>query len=149
MTHQCVSCLSHTIADTTFFPDHWPLFSYESEARGEKSPESKFATTGYWGRTMVVLGFNVTWTAKVISWRSVMHMCFLAFSHEYLHNFSYQSHWLLFSHTSAEMRGENTQERKVPSAGDRTHNHQVMSPTCSPLSHRGQARTMQVRHTNN
>ena len=26
-------------------------------------------------------------------------------------------------------------ERKVASTGDRNHNHQVMSPTCSPLSH--------------
>ena len=31
-------------------------------------------------------GFNVTLTAKVISWRSVTHMCFLAFSHQYEHN---------------------------------------------------------------
>ena len=27
--------------------------------------------------------FNATLTAKVISWRSVTHMCFLAFSHQY------------------------------------------------------------------
>ena len=32
----------------------------------------------------VVLGFNATLTAKVISWRSVTHMCFLAFSHQYV-----------------------------------------------------------------
>ena len=31
----------------------------------------------------VVLGFNSTLTAKVISWRSVTHMCFLAFLHQY------------------------------------------------------------------
>ena len=48
---------------------------------------------------------------------------------------SFQSHRLLFSHASAEMRGENMPERKLASNGDRTHNHQVMSPTCSPLSH--------------
>ena len=48
---------------------------------------------------------------------------------------SFRSHWLLFSHASAEVRGENTPERKVASTGDRTHNHQVMSPTHSPLSH--------------
>ena len=40
-----------------------------------------------------------------------------------------------FSHASAEVRGENMPERKVASTGDRTHNHQVMSPTRSPLSH--------------
>ena len=82
---------------------------------------------------LVVLGFNATLTAKVISWQSVTHMCFLAFSHQYLHNFSFQSHRLLFSHASADVRGENTPERKVASTGDRTHNHQVMSPTRSPL----------------
>ena len=32
---------------------------------------------------LVVLEFNATLTAKVISWRSVPHMCFLAFSHQY------------------------------------------------------------------
>ena len=48
-----------------------------------------------------------------------------------------QSHRLLFSHASAEVRGENTPERKVASTWDRTHNHQVMSPTRSPLSHPG------------
>ena len=62
-------------------------------------------------------------------------MCFLAFSDQYFHNFSFQSHRLLFSHASAEVRGENTPERKVASTGDRTHNHQVMSPTRSTLSH--------------
>ena len=38
-----------------------------------------------WGQfwLLVVLGFNATLTAKVISWRLMMHMCFLAFSHQY------------------------------------------------------------------
>ena len=35
-------------------------------------------------------------------------------------------------------RGEKTPERKFASTGYRTHNHQVMSPTRSPLSHPGQ-----------
>ena len=51
----------------------------------------------------------------------------------------FQSHQLLFSHASAEVRGENTPERKVASTGDQTHNHQVMSQTRSPLSHPGGA----------
>ena len=46
-------------------------------------------------------------------------------------------HRLLFSHASAEMRGKNTPERKFTSTRYQTHNHQVMSPTCSPLSHPG------------
>ena len=32
---------------------------------------------------LVVLGFNPTLTAMVISWQSVTHMYFLAFSHQY------------------------------------------------------------------
>ena len=41
------------------------------------------------------------------------------------------------SHVSAEVKGENMPERKVASTGDRTHKHQVMSPTRSPLIHPG------------
>ena len=48
---------------------------------------------------------------------------------------SFQSHRLLFSNASAGVRGENTQERKFASTGSRTHNHQVMSSTRSPLNH--------------
>ena len=48
---------------------------------------------------------------------------------------SFQSHRLLFSHASAEVRGENTPERNFASTGSPTHNHQVISPTCSPLNH--------------
>ena len=32
---------------------------------------------------LVVLGFNATLTAKIISWRLMTHMCFPAFSHQY------------------------------------------------------------------
>ena len=49
-------------------------------------------------------------------------MCFLAFSHQCLDKFSFQSNRLLFSHASAEVRGENTTGRKFALAGDRTHN---------------------------
>ena len=48
---------------------------------------------------------------------------------------------LPFSHADAEVRGENTLERKYASMGERTHNHQVMSPTRSPLSHPDEAVT--------
>ena len=44
---------------------------------------------------------------------------------------SLQSHGLLFSHASAEMRGKNTPERKLASTVYRTRNHQVTSPTLS------------------
>ena len=47
---------------------------------------------------------------------------------------SFQSHRLLFSHASAEVRGENTLERKLTLPGYQTHNHQVKSPTRSPMS---------------
>ena len=55
---------------------------------------------------------------------------------------SFQSHRRLFSHAPAEVRGENTPERKVASTGDRTHNHQVMTPTRSPLSHQSLERIL-------
>ena len=52
---------------------------------------------------------------------------------------SFQSHQLLFSHASAEVRGENMPQRKFASAEDPNHNHQVMSPTHSQLGHQGKA----------
>ena len=52
---------------------------------------------------------------------------------------SFQSHRLLFSHASAEVRGENMPKGKFTSTRNRTHDHQVMSPTGSPLSHRSRA----------
>ena len=48
---------------------------------------------------------------------------------------SFQSHRQVFSHASAEVRGENTPERNFASTWSRTHNHQVMSPIRSPLRH--------------
>ena len=50
---------------------------------------------------------------------------------------SFQSHQLLFSRASAEERGENTPGRKFASTRSKIHNHQVMHPTCSPMSHPG------------
>ena len=44
-----------------------------------------------------------------------------------LSQLSLQSHRLLFSHASADVRGKNTPERKFASTGYRTHNQQVMS----------------------
>ena len=45
---------------------------------------------------------------------------------------SFQSHRPLFSHVSADMRGENTPERNFASTGSGTHNQQVISPTRTP-----------------
>ena len=63
---------------------------------------------------LVVLGLNATLTAKVISWRSVTHICFLAFSHQYYHNFSFQSHRLLFPH-AVSLCGNGLKSQKRPS----------------------------------
>ena len=52
---------------------------------------------------------------------------------------SFQSHRLLFSDASVEVRGKNTPERNFASTGSRTHNYQVMSPKRSSLSHPGGA----------
>ena len=46
---------------------------------------------------------------------------------------SFQSHRLLFSHISAEVRGKNMPERKFASTVHRTCNHQVMSPTLTTV----------------
>ena len=62
---------------------------------------------------LVVLGFN-TITAKVISWRSLTHMCFLAFSHSTNTTFLSKA----TNYFSAEVRGKNTPERKVAATGD-------------------------------
>ena len=59
---------------------------------------------------------------------------------------SFQSHRLLFLHPSAEVRGENKPERKVASTGDRTRNHQVLSPTRLSLCHPGGAFNGQQCH---
>ena len=48
---------------------------------------------------------------------------------------SFQSHRPLLSHALAELRGENTPEKKLASTGSRTHNHPVTGPTRSPMSH--------------
>ena len=85
---------------------------------------------------LVVWGFNATLTAKVMSWRSVIHV-FPGFLTPVLTQISFQSHQLLFSYASAEERGENTPERKILSTGNQAHNHQVMSPTRLPLIHPG------------
>ena len=52
---------------------------------------------------------------------------------------SFQGQRQLFSHASAEVRGENTLERNFASTGTQTHNSQVMHLTFSPLSHPGRA----------
>ena len=57
------------------FGPNWP------RCLGGKDVYNKMLTTDKgW---LVVLGFNATLTAKIISWRSVTHMCFLALSYQY------------------------------------------------------------------
>ena len=67
------------------------------------------------------------------------HM-FSGFLTPVLTQLSFQCHRLLSSQASAEVRVENTPERKFASARDRTRNHQFMSPTRSQLSHPGGSR---------
>ena len=57
-----------------------------------------------------------------------MHM-FPGFLTSVLTQTSFQSHQLLFSHASAEVRDENMWERNFGSTRSQTHNHQVMSLT--------------------
>ena len=53
---------------------------FDSFYNMEDMAQTKSGWTDGW---LVVLAFNATLTAKVISWRSMTHMCFLAFSHHY------------------------------------------------------------------
>ena len=63
---------------------------------------------------------------------------FPGFLTQVLTRISFQSHQILFSHASAEVRGKNMRERNIASTGSQTHNHhKVMSLTHSPLSHPG------------
>ena len=90
---------------------------------------------------LVVLGFNAALTAKVMSWRSVTHANFLAFSRQYQHstNTTFFPKLPTTFLTCFSMRGENMPERKFASTGHQTSNHQITSPTRSPLSHPGWA----------
>ena len=47
-----------------------------------------------------------------------------------LTQYSFQSHQLLFSHASVEVRGKYKPKKVLPQPGIEL-NHQVMSPTCS------------------
>ena len=71
--------------------------------------QGDFMDLGDWS---VVLGLNATLTVKVISWRSVTHICFPEFLTPVPIELFFQSHLLLFSHASTEVRGENTPKRK-------------------------------------
>ena len=59
----------------------------------------------------------------------------------------FQNHRPPLSHASVEVKGENTPERKFALTGDRTHNHQVISPTRSPV--RGRKHLKKNTHTHN
>ena len=74
---------------------------------------------------LLLLRFNATLTSKVISWRSLTHMCDLV-SHTSTSTTFFQSHHLLFSHTSAGVRGENMPGRKFASAASQTRNRQFL-----------------------
>ena len=94
-----------------------------------------------WGQHcgwLVVLGFNATLTAKVISWRSVMHV-FPGFLKLVLTQLFFSKPLTTFLTCFRRDERRNMPERKVASNGDQTHNHQVMSPTPLSLNHLGGA----------
>ena len=73
-------------------------------------------------------------------------MCFLAFSHQYYeHNFSFQSHRLLFSHASEEVGGENRPGKKFASIRIKLTTTRSLSPTSSPLSHPGRTKLLSAQ----
>ena len=72
----------------------------------------------------LVLQLNIILKAMVKSWRSVTHLCVSCFFSTINDTISFQSHRLLFSHTS-EVRGTKSKEIKFASSWYRTHNIQV------------------------
>ena len=80
---------------------------------------------------LVVLGFNAALTAKVISWRSETHIYFPGFLTPVLTQPFLPKPPTTFPTCFCRGERRNAPERKVASAGGRTHNHQVMSPTRS------------------
>ena len=97
---QITSFLPSFNLDTCGSMAHSPLAHWNDALPKRKpnaSPRSKVVpckTSHYWYYSesslagwLVVLMFNATLVAKFISWRSVTHMCFLAFSYRYQHNF--------------------------------------------------------------
>ena len=66
-----------------------------------------------------------------------MHMCFLAFSHQYLHHFTFQIHQRLFTDASAEVRGQNTGKKSHLNRG--ASSQPPGRESNIPLSHPGGA----------
>ena len=66
---------------------------------------------------LVVLGFNATLTSKIISWRSLTHMCFLAFSHQYQHNFFSKPLTTFLTCFSRGERRKNAGKKSSPQPG--------------------------------
>ena len=94
---------------------------------------------------LFVLGFNATLTTKVTSWPSVTHMCFLAFSFQNCNTTFLSKATNYFSHMLLQKREAKIRRKKFASTGDRSHSHQVMSPTRSLLNHPGGAHNFVVR----
>ena len=69
-----------TICSQSFY-----LGAYEERIRPKRGILNLCFQLKNW--LLVVLGFNASLTAKVISWRSITHMCFLAFLHQCKHKF--------------------------------------------------------------
>ena len=93
---------------------------------------------------LVVLGCNATLTAKVVSWRSVTHV-FLGFRTPVLTQLFFPKPPTTF--LTCFCRGERRKyagKKSCLNRGSNSHDHQVMSPTRSPLSHPGGARKSEV-----
>ena len=91
------------------------------------------------GGWLVVLEFNATLTATVISWQSVTHVSWLSHTSTNTNFFPKPLTTCTFL-TCFSRGGSQKFERKFASTGSRTHNHQVISLTHLSLSHLGWAR---------
>ena len=85
---------------------------------------------------LVVLGFNATLTAKVISWWSVMHMTvFPGFLTPALTQLFFAKPPTTFLTCFCKGERQKYARKKVCLNRDQTHNHMVMSLTRLLLSH--------------
>ena len=84
---------------------------------GELTPGEKLVGWFYWG--LMLRSYHGSWWRTCVSW----------LSHTSTNTIFFQSHRLLFSHASAEVKGENMPEKNFASTRSRTHNHLVMSLT--------------------
>ena len=90
-----------------------------------------------WINWLVIFGFNATLTARIISWQSMTHICFLVFSHQYNSPFFRKSPITFLTCFS---RGERQKYTGKKVCLNCISNSQPPGQTRTPLNHLGEAK---------